>query len=151
MASVADDETNVVLAGELDGGRDVSRGGDVHGVVDVVAELTRTVFGGPGVTGLVRKEGLHNGGGGLQVRLGQSPVGLQRRTGSGIIGRGMAGSTNGHSRDETTSNGAVQRGPGGGGGPAVVTGQTVTLGRDSRGGQSHERSPPSLHDCGGEV
>lgn len=150
MTSVADDETDVVLAGEIDGGHDISRGRDIDSIVDVVAELTRARRSGPRVTALVGEEGLHDRGGGLQVRLGQGPVGLEGGTGSRIVGRRMAGSANGYGSDETTADGVVECGPGGGGGPTPVPGQTVTLISDRSGGQSPQGYQPSLHDSCGE-
>lgn len=58
----------------------------------------------------------------------------------------MAGSANGYSRDETTTNRVVERGPSRCGGPAGVTGQTVAATRRERGGgESHQRCQPDLH------
>lgn len=58
----------------------------------------------------------------------------------------MAGSANGHSRDQTTTDRVVERGPSRWGGPASVTGETVAaLCRERSGGESHQRCQPELH------
>lgn len=80
------------------------------------------------------------------LRLWMRPVRPQCRTSGGIVRRSMAGRANGHSRDQTTTDGVVERGPSGRGGPAAVTGETVTaISRERGGGESHHRCQPGLH------
>jgi hypothetical protein len=42
------------------------------------------------------------------VRLRQSPVGPQSGTSGGIVGRTVAGSTDGHGSNQTTADGVVE-------------------------------------------
>lgn len=67
MTSVANDKADVVLAGEVNGGNHIVAGGDIDGVVDVVAQSTRLGLCGEGITALVGKVGLHDGRGGFNA------------------------------------------------------------------------------------
>lgn len=62
MASVPDDQADVLLPGEIDSGSDVVGSSGVHGIADICAQLTWALAGSPRVTALVGKEGGHHTG-----------------------------------------------------------------------------------------
>lgn len=62
MAGVTDDETDVVLLGKVDSSNDIVGRRDIDGVVNVVAHQTRAGLGREGVTAVIGKVGLHDGG-----------------------------------------------------------------------------------------
>lgn len=62
MAGVTNDEANIILSGEGDGGRDVLRGLGVDGVDDVVTQSTGTRLRLEGIAALVGEEGGHDRG-----------------------------------------------------------------------------------------
>lgn len=66
------------------------------------------------------------------LRLGKVPSSLQRSTRRGIISRVMAGRSDGHGGDQSTANRRVESSPGGGRGPAAVSGHATALARRAR-------------------
>jgi hypothetical protein len=92
------------------------------------------------------------------LRLRLIPLGLEGSTGCGIIVRSMAGCTDGYGRNQTTTNGAVQRSPGGRGRPAAVGGQAVAVciasavanPSNRRDSESNRGQCPGLHGGGDE-
>lgn len=60
MASIANDETDVVSLGKLDGGDNVVAGRDIRCVAYIVAQQTWPAHRSKWITALVRKVSLHN-------------------------------------------------------------------------------------------
>lgn len=60
MASVSNDDPEVLVVGKLQRGRDVGGRGDVHGVRDVVAQSAWRILRGEGVACLVCEVRLHH-------------------------------------------------------------------------------------------
>lgn len=61
MASIADNETNVVTLGKVDGSNHIVGRGDIDRVVNIVAQETRAALEREGVTAVIGKVGLHDG------------------------------------------------------------------------------------------
>lgn len=60
MTGIADDETDIVSLGKLDGGDNVVAGRDIHCVAHIVAQQTGPAPRGERITALVGKVILHN-------------------------------------------------------------------------------------------
>lgn len=67
MASVADNEANIIFASKVHGSNNLITGGDINGVADVVTERARLGLGGERIACLVRKVCLHHRRGGVKA------------------------------------------------------------------------------------
>lgn len=151
MASVANDEANVVLLGKVDGSNHIVGRRDIDRVVNIVAQKTRAGLEREGVTAVVGKVGLHDGrrrcdAVTVSIRfslsllesvvsllgLGKVPSILQSSTSSSIISRIMAGRSNGNGGNQPTTDCRVESSPGGSRGPAAVSGHATALARGAR-------------------